>query len=273
MRDRLTVLWQTGRASKSADLAIQAVRRDMRSGGELLASALAMRLFLLLLPLTAAQLALLGLLSSSSPEAAEDALKTVGITAAAATSVTESARLSTTSLWLVLGGSLFALVWSARTTLRFLWTVHALAWGEPPGRPPRPWRGAFIVVGAIVVMLGLYAVTPATEHAFGLGLGLASTLVVLAVSTGFWLAVAWALPHASAPWHALLPGALVTAVGTSVLHAVATLWLVQAISHYNAAYGALGGAVALLLWFYAVGRLVVAAAMLNAARWERRAPA
>ena len=273
MRERLWGLWESGRSSKTGDLAIQAVRRDMRSGGELLASALAMRLFMLLLPFTAAQIALLGLLTSSDPDSAQAALEGVGITSAAAASVTESARLTTTSLWLVLVGSLCALVWSARTTLRFRWTVHALAWGEAPSRPPRPWRGAVIVIAVIVAMLGIYAVTPAARHALGPGLGVASSLVVLAASTGLWLFVAWALPHGSAPWHALLPGALVTAVGTTVLHAVATLWLVQVITHYNATYGALGGAVALLLWFYAVGRLVVAAAMLNAARWERRAAA
>src|ERR1044072_5664563 len=144
MRQRLEVLWESGRSSKSADLAIQAVRRDMRSGRELLARALAMRLFMLLLPFTAAQIALLGLLTSSDPDSAQAALDGVGISSPAAASVTESARLSTTSLWLVLVGSLCALVWSARTTLRFLWTVHALGWGGAPGGPPRPRRGGVL---------------------------------------------------------------------------------------------------------------------------------
>ena len=92
MRERLWDLWESGRPSKSADLAIQAVRRDMRAGGELLASALAMRLFLLLLPFTAAQLALVGLLTSANPDSAVSALKSVGITSAAVSSVTESSR-------------------------------------------------------------------------------------------------------------------------------------------------------------------------------------
>ena len=273
MRRRLELMWQTGRVSKGADLALQAVRRDMRSGGELLASALAMRLFFILLPFTAAQLALLGLTTSSDPAAAEDALTSLGITSAAAASLTASARVSTTSLWLVLGGSLCALVWSARTTLRFLWTVHALAWSEPPTRPPRPWQGAFVLIGAILALNLLYLVTPLMENAFGLGWGFVSLVAALALSTAFWLGAAWLMPHGGAPWHALIPGAVVIAAGTAVLHALATLWLVVGVSHYNAAYGVLGGAVALLLWFYAVGRLIVAAAMLNAARWDRRAAA
>jgi membrane protein len=271
MRERLWDLWESGRSSKSADLAIQAVRRDMRSGGELLASALAMRLFLLLLPFTAAQLALVGLVTNANPDSAVSTLKSVGITSAAASSVTESSRLSTTSLWLVLIGSLFALVLSARTTLRALWTIHALAWSEAPGRPPRPWLGAVTVIGCILAMLGLYLLTPVMQHAFGLGLGVVALLIAIAISTALWLAIMWLLPHGAAPWQALIPGALVTAVGTAVMHAVATLFLVTAVSHYSAAYGALGGAVAMLLWFYAVGRIIVAAAMLNAARWERRA--
>ena len=273
MRERLWGLWESGRSSKTGDLAIQAVRRDMRSGGELLASAHAMGLFLQMLPFTAAQLALLGLVESASPDTAQDALRSTGITSAAAASVTESARLSTTSLWLVLIGSLCALVWSARATLRALWTVHALAWDEPPARPPRPWLGAVSVIVCIVAMLGLYVVTPVLGHAASVGAGIVALVVAVAVSTALWLMIMWFLPHGEAPWQALIPGALVTAVGTGVLHAATTLFLAQFVSHYSAAYGVLGGAVALLLWFYAVGRIIVASAMLNAARWERRAAA
>ena len=54
------------------------------------------------------------------------------------------------------------------------------------------------------------------------------------------------------------------------LHLVTTFWAANVITHYNSAYGALGTSVALLLWFYVLGRLIVAGAMLNAARWERR---
>jgi uncharacterized BrkB/YihY/UPF0761 family membrane protein len=271
IRERIEQLWETGRQRESVDLAYRAVRRDMHAGGELLACALAMRLFILLLPFTAALLAGLGLVTRSNPETARDALKGVGVAEAAAGSVTQSARITSSSLLVVLAASLFAAVLASRTTLRVLWTVHRLAWTEPASRPQRPWTGAAIVVAAILLLLGISLVAPALREALGLGGGIAGVAFELALVTVFWLIATSLMPHGSAPLRALLPGAVVVAAGTTLLQAITTFWAAGVISHYNSAYGALGTAVALLLWFYALGRLVVAGAMLNAARWERRA--
>jgi Virulence factor BrkB len=205
IRERLGQLWESGRTRESVDLAYRAVRRDMHTGGELLACALAMRLFIVL---------------------------------------------------------------ASRSTLRVLWTVHRLAWSEPASRPQRPWRGAWLVVTAILVLLAISMLAPVLRHTIGLGAGIAAIGLELALFTGSWLIVASVLPHGSAPWRALLPGAVVVAAGITLLHAVTTFWAAGVISHYNTAYGALGTAVALLLWFYAFGRLIVSGAMLNAARWE-----
>lgn len=270
MRERLSALWEAGRQHETVDVAYQAVRRDMRSGGELLASALAMRLFILLLPFVAAVLAGLGLVTNSDPATARSALEGIGVAATAAQSVTASARISSGSLWLVLGGSLFALVLASRTTLRALWTVHTLAWSLPPSRAPRPWLGAWVVIGLLLALMGLMLLSPVLREAGGLAFGLVGMLMMLALTTGFWLLIAMLLPRGPAPWTALLPGAVVTAVGMTCLHAITTFWATSVISHYNTAYGSLGTSVALLLWFYVLGRLIVAGAMLNAARWERR---
>jgi membrane protein len=267
-RERAREAFEARRADPRIELAFQAVRRDMQAGGELLAGALAMRLFILLLPFVAALLAIVGLVTRSDPETARDALKGAGIAATAADSLTNSARLSSESLWVVLGGALVALVFGARTALRVLYTVHLLAWRETPRRPARPWEGALLVIAAAVVQVGILLLLPALRHGIGPGLGLLGVAVVLALDVAFWVGVAWLLPHGSAPWHALLPGAVLIACGVTLLHAVTTLWAAGVVSHYNAAYGALGTAVALLLWFYALGRIVVAGAMLSAARWE-----
>jgi membrane protein len=270
MRQRLGQLWEAGRERESVDLAYRTVRRDTHAGGELLACALAMRMFILLLPFTAALLAVLGLVTRSDAATAQNALSSMGITETAAKSVTGSARITSESLWLVLAGSLGALVLGSKTTLRTLWTIHRLAWSEPESRPQRPWRGAFIVIVALVVLLSISLLSPLMRESLGLGAGIAGLGLEFALWAGFWLAVGLVLPHGSAPWSALLPGAAVFAAGTTLLHALTTFWAAGVISHYSAAYGALGTAVAMLLWFYAFGRLIVAGAMLNAARWEHR---
>jgi uncharacterized BrkB/YihY/UPF0761 family membrane protein len=270
MRQRLGELWEAGRERESVHLAFRAVRRDTRAGGELLACALAMRLFILLLPFTAALLAAFGLVTRSDAATAQSALSSFGITETAAKSVTGSARITNESLWLVFGGSLFALVVGSKTTLRTLWTIHRLAWSEPASRPQRPWSGAFMVIVALVVLLGISLLSPVLRESLGLGAGIVGLGLEFLLWTGFWISVGLLLPHGSAPWTALLPGAAVFAAGTTLLHALTTFWAAGVISHYNAAYGALGTAVAMLLWFYAFGRLIVAGAMLNAARWEHR---
>jgi membrane protein len=273
MRERLVQLWEAGRERESVDLAYRALRRDTHAGGELLACALAMRLFILLLPFTAALLAALGLVTRSDAASAQSALKHVGIAETAAESVTASARITSESLWLVLAGALFALVLGSRTTLRTLWTTHRLAWSEPASRPHRQWSGAGVVVAALLLALAISFVSPILREELGFGAAVVGLGVEFALLTAFWLMVELLLPHGSAPWRALLPGAAVFAAGTTLLHGVTTLWAASVISHYSAAYGVLGSAVALLLWFYALGRLVVAGAMLNATRWERSATA
>lgn len=265
--DRLLRRWPTGRPGDAVRFARETVRRDAEAGGELLAGALAMRLFLLLLPFVAALVAGLGLLTSADPETAREVLEGVGITSVAADSVTRSARISTESMWIVLTSALTALVLASRTTARALWIVHGLAWGEAPRRPPRPWRGALAVIGFLLVLVGAALVGPVLGEALGLGLGLLGVAVTFAVTGAVWLAATWLLPHGGAPLQALVPGALLIATGTTVLHLGAVLLAAGVISHYNEAYGALGGAVAGLLWLYVVGRLIVAGAMLDATRW------
>ena len=82
--------------------------------------------------------------------------------------------------------------------------------------------------------------------------------------------VAVRLPRRHAPWDALVPGALVLALGLEVLHAV----IVYAITPWALAkqgtYGALGVAAALLVGLFLISRLIVVSAVVNATLWDRR---
>ena len=85
-----------------------------------------------------------------------------------------------------------------------------------------------------------------------------------------WLGASWLLPHAAdAPWTAMIPGAVLFAVGIEAIHLFSVLWLSREITHASQTYGSLGVAVSLLGGLYLFGWLVVASAMLNASRWER----
>ena len=88
-------------------------------------------------------------------------------------------------------------------------------------------------------------------------------------STPRWWLASWLLPHGDAPPVALVPGALLFAIAVQVMHLVTVLYLSRKLSSASELYGDLGGAATLLLWLYLISRLMVAAAMLNAAMWVR----
>jgi uncharacterized BrkB/YihY/UPF0761 family membrane protein len=96
--------------------------------------------------------------------------------------------------------------------------------------------------------------------------------VLRAARSGFWLLASLHLPHGGVTWTALLPGAVVVAVGFQGIHLLTVLWISHKLESASAAYGALGVALVLLMWLYLLGRLIVVSAMLNAtiAVWQAR---
>jgi len=77
------------------------------------------------------------------------------------------------------------------------------------------------------------------------------------------------LPHRTAPWTALVPGAVLYGAGTEVLHGVIAYVITPWALAKQGTYGALGLAAALLVCLFLISRLVVASAVVNATLWER----
>jgi len=67
-----------------------------------------------------------------------------------------------------------------------------------------------------------------------------------------------------------MPGSVLVGAGFAVLQAVTANWLGPKLHHSSALYGSLGVAFVILGWLYVVGRLLVAAPLLNAAVLEHR---
>ena len=68
---------------------------------------------------------------------------------------------------------------------------------------------------------------------------------------------------------AMLAGAGVVALGTVLLHAATVYWFAYETRAKSETYGAIGASLALLLWRYMLGRIITAAASINAAFWYR----
>jgi uncharacterized BrkB/YihY/UPF0761 family membrane protein len=93
--------------------------------------------------------------------------------------------------------------------------------------------------------------------------GLLAPVLTFAPLTAIWLWASLHLPHRDASWQALLPGALVVAIGFQVLHEAVGYLLVPKLEKSTSLYGSLGATTTLLFFMYMTALLVVAAPVLN----------
>src|SRR5262249_50412330 len=100
--------------------------------------------------------------------------------------------------------------------------------------------------------------------------GLIATFGVIVGFTALWLWTTAQLPHRDADWHDLVPGALAVGLGLGILQLAAAYFLGPYALQKQGTYGALGLAAAMLLSLWALGRLLIGGAEINATLWERK---
>jgi membrane protein len=235
----------------------------------MLASAIAFRLFLLLLPLAYLVASALSFLGAADPEGTAQLGRRAGLSALLADSVAGAVRTSERGRWLALAFGIVTSLAAASGVATVLRGAHALAWGLPQ---PRGRRSARLVLGLLATVLVVAATTSlaASARATSPELGLVATVAAGAVYFGVSMAASWFLPRPAVPWPALVPGALLFAVGLQGYHVLTAYYFVPKAARTSAVYGSLGVALVVLAALSLVGLLVVAAAELNAVLWERR---
>lgn len=257
------------RQTPGVDPVLSALARDRQLGGSLLAGALAFRLFGVLLPLALLVAVSLGMAASADGGAAGEIGSAVGIREATLSSVAESSKLSSDRAWAVGVFAVFALVYASMKAARAVHAVHCLAWlGRVEPVPRRVFAGLGMVatIGAIGVV---WAAVGRGRAEVGEG---AMVLALLAAVPffGIWMLVSLRLPHRDAPARMLVPGSLLIALGLLAIQLGTTLVVAEQVERASATYGSLGVAFSILIWLYLLSRVIVASAMLNAARWESR---
>jgi uncharacterized BrkB/YihY/UPF0761 family membrane protein len=250
------------------DLPVSVFEHDLIAGGYLLAGALAFRLFLLLLPMTLVVVAGLGFAAAEDPTSPATAASDLGVTGLAASSVRNAAHEAAGGRWVLLILGLFFLAIACRSAARVLRIAHAFVWREPVERVRTRADDALGVLFAAAALLSAASVVAAIRHWSNAG-GLVAIVLMVLVYFGIWLAFSARLPHGDAPLRALIPGAILVAVGLEGLHIFTAYWLPARIEHGSHLYGALGVAAALLVYLLLVGRLIVTGASLNAVLWNR----
>ncbi|HXX89618.1 MAG TPA: YhjD/YihY/BrkB family envelope integrity protein, partial [Acidimicrobiales bacterium] len=267
-RSRLVVAVEERRQrSAVVDALFQIHDLDTNVGGGILAGALAYRMFLFMVPFVYVTFTVLGAASSAASTDPAQLAKSVGISGVLAHAVVNTHKLSTGTQILLMIGAVWALLTTSRSVTKALYAVHSLVWRVPRVKPKNNAAFAFIAIVLLMsfLVLGLNRLRGA---AWGIG-SVLTVVIVTALAFGLWWWVTTLLPHAGVPSWALIPGALLMAVGVELLHALTVYWIAHQVAKKSETYGAIGVALTVMLWTYLLGRIVVASAGMNATLWRR----
>ena len=242
-------------------------KRYSELNGNYLASAVTLSAFLSIFPLLLFAIAVLGFVSAGSSHLASDVIKNLGLNGDAARGITgaiDTAQKSRKAasvlgiaglLWSGLG-----LVAAVQYAINAAWQVAGRGWRDK-------LKGLLWLAGATLLFLNSFALAAVLNFLPGF-LAPLGIVAGLSVNLGLWVWTFKVLGTREVGWKALLPGAIVAALGLEVLKAVGAFYVPRAVASASALYGTLGVVFATLAWLLFFGRLVVYACVVNVVRWE-----
>ena len=244
-------------------LPIVALTTYVARQGMLLASAIAFRTFLWLMPLALLFAGVLTGLGQTFPSIAQRAQTTNGVAAVARKQITAALQDGGRSWWVAVIIGVFALLWTTRTLMRNLIQATAHIWEAPsPHQTQRQvavsslvFAGAWLLLFLAAALIAALEVVPA---------GLAVTFVLqVALSSLTWLAISLRLPDRRRSWRDLVPGSVLFGAGLALMQLVGRVYLPARFEHSSELYGSLGIAAVILVWLLAVGHLTILSALVN----------
>ena len=236
----------------------RAAERNRRVAASVLAGGIAYRLFLWLLPFGLIVGGALGLMDA---ESTEEAIARGGIPAAVVDVIGDVARAAESDWWWLLGIGVPILVWAGYTGAKALQLIHSLVWDEPPPRT-NPLKSSLAFTGVLCAFMAAAGLTWWLRDEASLERVLAATLTTVPLAA-LWLWASLRLPHRDASWRALLPGAILVAIGIQVFHGLIVEFLAPKLEKSTTLYGTLGAMTTLLFFMYFAGKLVVTSPILN----------
>lgn len=247
--------------------ALRVHRRYGELNGNYLASAVTLSAFLSIFPLLLFALAVLGFVSAGTPNLAHDVIDNLGLSGDAANALTSAIATAQRSRQAASVIGVAGLLWSGLGLVAAVQYAINAAW-QVTGRG---WRGKVKglvwLTGATLLFLSSFAIAAVMNFLPG-WLAPLGVVAGLSMNLGLWLWTFEILGARHVGWRALLPGAVVGAVGLEVLKAVGAFYVPRAVASASALYGTLGVVFAVLAWLLFFGRLVVYASVTNVVRWE-----
>lgn len=264
-RRRGTTWWTEFRArSQAAELATSLYERDRSAHASVLGSAVALRLFLFLVPATVALVGLVGVLHVRS--FLEEHLEATVATGEVARNLSDVSGWR--SLSLILTGTILTL-WAGRSLTYVLSTCAVSAWRMDPARAKSPPLTVLALTGILLGSIAASAVVSLLREVGGVPVAFAVWVGLVAITTTAWFLVMVTLPRGVSDPGALLPGALAMGLGFTALQAVMHVYLPGRVDRTSDTFGSLAATVAVLGNFFFIGRIMAASFVINAVTYER----
>lgn len=235
--------------------------------GNYLASSVTLSAFLSIFPLLLFAIAVLGFISAGTPDLARTVTSNLGLTGDAANGIANAITTAQNSRQVASVIGVVGLLWSGLGLVAAVQYAINAAW-QVTGRGWRDkLKGLLWLAGATLLILNSFALAAVINFLPG-WLAPLGIVAGLSVNLGLWVWTFKVLATRDVGWKALLPGAVVAAVGLEILKAVGAFYVPRAVASASALYGTLGVVFATLAWLLFFGRLVVYAAVVNVVRWE-----
>ena len=249
------------------DLACTYVERDREQLTAILGSAIALRLFLFMVPILAMSMAIIVLVLG--PNGLDSLLQQASVTGELAQEVNSVSDTSGSALIVAVVTSGWLAAWAGRNLVVVLAACSATAW-----RLDVAARRATLRVSATVTMLVFVLVITASatnrlRAEFGIAGSTTSWILGVAAFSGAWFAVMWVLPRGTPDPGAVLPGALLVGLSLSVLQWFMQFYLPSKLERSSALAGSVGTTVAALGALFIVGRVMASSFVVNSVIFER----
>jgi len=244
-------------------------RRYGDVGGNHLAAALTLQAFLSIFPLLLVAIAVLGFVAAGSQtDVAGRLVENLGLKGESARMVTDAVGAAKSSRKAASVVGFLGLLWSGLGLVAALQYAYNSVWQVNDRGMKDKVFGLVWLAGAAVLFIGGAAATTVLRWLPGF-LAPVGILIAFAVSFGLWLWTSRVLPNTNLPWKALVPGALLGAIGLEILKVAGAYYVPKAVASSSQLYGSLGIVFAVLAWLLLFGRLVVYSSVLNVVRYEK----
>jgi uncharacterized BrkB/YihY/UPF0761 family membrane protein len=232
-----------------------------------LGAALAMRLFLFLVPLLAFAVGtVLAIFGADGVGSVLQGASVTGTMAAQIRQATETTRAG--GLALMVSG-IFLSLWAGRSLTRVLAACSAGAWGISGRASRATLRMAGTVTALVTGLILLLGLMNRVREDFSLPVATTSWIATALVLCVAWFAVSWSLPRGTTDPGALLPGTVLTGLTLTGLQWIMQYYLPGRIERASDLTGSLGITLAALGYLFLIGRVMAASLILNAVVWER----